>query len=100
MDSIGDWRRFIATTRARLKQRRVPQDLSPEWIERQLQPIRCSPNYPDLAAHDVLLARELCMVGSLLRAVYDVGSVLCGGLRSCTEGAIPRFSDVPVQANA
>jgi hypothetical protein len=70
MDSLGDWTRFIATARTNLRQLRVPDDLSPEWVERQLQPMRCSPNYPNLVAHNVLLARELCMVGSLFYELF------------------------------
>jgi hypothetical protein len=72
MSSLGDWTHFIATARTNLKQLPVPDNISSEWVELQLQSMRCSPNYPNLVAHNVLLARELCMVGSLFYELFTI----------------------------
>jgi len=70
VDPVEIWSPFIVAARANLARARFPDDISPEWVKRQLESMRCSPNYPDLVAHNVVLSRELCIAGCLFYELF------------------------------
>ena len=61
MDPIDWWVPHVDTARANLTALRFPEDISPDWIKKNLAEMRCSQNYPVLVAHNLMLARELCV---------------------------------------
>jgi hypothetical protein len=63
MDPFEFWRPYIAAARANLTALKFPEDISPDWIRRRVADMKCSPNYPQVVAHTLMVARELCMLG-------------------------------------
>jgi len=70
MDVFEPWLPYIVSARANLVRAQYPDNISPDWIARHLDAMRCSPNYPDIVAHNVSLARELCVAGTLFYELF------------------------------
>jgi hypothetical protein len=66
-----EWESLVALARSNLCPDRFP-DISPEQVTRRLVEYRCSPKYPEVVAHNLMLARELCVAGTLFYELFTV----------------------------
>jgi hypothetical protein len=92
VDPFEAWRPFIRAARANLARKRFPDNISPEWVKRQLDSMRCSPNYPDLVAHNVVQSRELCVAGCLFYELFTTS--IHYAVAACEVALKERFLDV------
>src|SRR3954466_7394328 len=74
MDPFEYWHPYITVARAHLTDLKFPENISPDWIRRRLEEMRCSPKYPKTVAHTVMLARELCMLGCIAYEVFTTSA--------------------------
>lgn len=70
MDPVDFWSPYIIAARANLSRAKYPDDISPDWIKKNLDAMKCSPNYPDMVAHNIAVARELCVAGCLFYELF------------------------------
>src|SRR5437870_1465109 len=63
--------KLIALARSNLARTTFPK-VEARSIERQLAEYRCSRNYPDVVAHNLMLARELCVTGCAFYELFTV----------------------------
>src|SRR5690348_9238323 len=61
----------IALARASLTPHQFPA-VGLEAVEGRLAEYRCSPNYPEVVAHNMMLARELCVAGCVFYVLFTV----------------------------
>jgi hypothetical protein len=71
-DMTLDQDALVALGRANLCPVQFP-DVPSESVERRLAEYRCSPRYPEVVAHNLMLAREVCVAGSLFYELFTVG---------------------------
>src|SRR3954467_9828978 len=69
-DLVKPWDRLIKLARANLSPHLFPDDTQVRSVEEELARMRCSPNYPEVVAHNVALARELCVAGCLFYELF------------------------------
>lgn len=62
---------LVALGRANLCPCRFP-DITAEQVERRLAEYKCSSKYPEVVAHNLMLAREACVAGSLFYEMFTV----------------------------
>src|SRR5207302_10718534 len=62
---------LIALARSHLTPHRFP-DVDASSVERRLAEYRCSPNYPEVVAYNMMLARELCVAGCVFWELFTV----------------------------
>lgn len=90
-----DWTSLMAVARANLARSRFPEDTRPDWVEETLSAMRCSPNYPDLVAHNLLIARELCVAGCLFYELFTTSMQFA--VSACETALKEKFvSTIPV----
>lgn len=61
----------IALARANLFKGKFPE-IKLESVEQRLAEYKCSPKYPEDVAHNIMLARELCVAGSVFYELFTV----------------------------
>src|SRR6202022_2138078 len=73
---------LIALARRDLARHRFP-DIEVARIKRGLAEYRCSPNYPEVVAHNIMLARELCVAGCVFHEPFTVALHYTGVSEEC-----------------
>jgi hypothetical protein len=92
VDIVEPWSPFISAARANLGRLQFPDNISPDWIKKHLDLMRCSPNYPDTVAHNVTLARELCVAGCLFYELFTTSIQYSAA--ACESALKHKFVDV------
>src|SRR5712692_10605203 len=62
---------LVALGRANLCPCQFPE-IAPEQVERRLAEYKCSSKYPEVVAHNLMLAREVCVAGTFFYELFTV----------------------------
>ena len=74
---------LAALGRANLAPCQFP-DIPPEPVARNLQEYKCSSKYPEVVAHNLMLAREACVAGSIFYELFTVAMHYTAVACECT----------------